>query len=333
MTLGIDSAFSMVEAASTVIGDSQVALRNGWDKTFITQIVVLFLFLVSTLYTFDTGLYWFDIVDHWINDYCLLSVGFAECIAAGWIYKSEDQARAVGSTSVWVYNIFWFLGLFAGISLAFGLTEPEDNANNGAANWMQGTVGSDLSWVYGLAAGFGCWLIGTGASLALSEAEDAMTSLYTLFWWHGCDDIRTQLNQRINPDWEAAKTEDEFQACLSPSMIAPTFGFFIKYAIPSILMVLVANGARQDSYYDYGGNKVSQNALGYVIYSFTIFLALIPALCPILFMSDLEARDYEGFDLLRDLCCIDVRKCECLGFGTKAQAMPALELQSGGAKI
>eukprot|EP00493_Phyllostaurus_siculus_P023439 UN23775 len=44
-TLGVDSAFSLVEASTTVVGDSQLAKRMMWSKQGISMFVCILLFL------------------------------------------------------------------------------------------------------------------------------------------------------------------------------------------------------------------------------------------------------------------------------------------------
>jgi len=79
--LGIDSAFSMIEGITTVISDTETAKRLNWSKESITEFACIVCFFFGTLYTMDTGLDNFDIVDHYVNSYNLLTVGFVECYA------------------------------------------------------------------------------------------------------------------------------------------------------------------------------------------------------------------------------------------------------------
>merc|ERR1719228_2180446 len=68
MLLGIDSAFSMVEAISTVIDDSDFnKYRLKWSRLKISTVICVCGALVSCLYCFDTGFWWLDLVDFYIN--------------------------------------------------------------------------------------------------------------------------------------------------------------------------------------------------------------------------------------------------------------------------
>ena len=45
---------------------------------------------------------------------------------SGWIYKIDEQVAKVGWCSIFLYNTFRMLALFGGISIAFILTEWND---------------------------------------------------------------------------------------------------------------------------------------------------------------------------------------------------------------
>jgi solute carrier family 6 GABA transporter-like protein 1 len=72
-TLGVDSAFSMVEATATVICDTK------WGKQFPRAFVAFFLcllgFLLSIPFCTNWGFFLFDVVDHYLSNYLLILVG------------------------------------------------------------------------------------------------------------------------------------------------------------------------------------------------------------------------------------------------------------------
>lgn len=38
----------------------------------------------------DTGWsYWLDVVDHFVNDFNLIAIGFVECLALGWVFGAD----------------------------------------------------------------------------------------------------------------------------------------------------------------------------------------------------------------------------------------------------
>ena len=71
--IGIDSAFSFIEATTTTIND--MAVFNGVPKMLITFVVCFCGFLFSIPFTLNWGLNLQDTMDHYINNYVLVLVG------------------------------------------------------------------------------------------------------------------------------------------------------------------------------------------------------------------------------------------------------------------
>lgn len=115
--LGIDSAFSILEGVTTVMGDT--SLLNGKPKWVITAVFSVLGFLLSLLYATDAGLFWLDTIDYYIN-FMLLLVGFFETFAAGWMYGLEKQIEEVGSLSSFLFLFANFGGAILGGGLWFG---------------------------------------------------------------------------------------------------------------------------------------------------------------------------------------------------------------------
>ncbi|MCK4295220.1 MAG: sodium-dependent transporter, partial [Candidatus Marinimicrobia bacterium] len=79
-TLGIDSAFSFVEAFVTGLKDSFKIKRE--KASFWVCFVG---FLIGMLFTSKAGYYWLDVIDHWMN-WGLVIVGLLEAILIGWFF-------------------------------------------------------------------------------------------------------------------------------------------------------------------------------------------------------------------------------------------------------
>lgn len=94
LTLGIDSAFSLVEG--TVAG---LADKWGWKKKKVTRWTIAVGFVISLLYATKGGLYWLDIVDHYVNNFGIIAVALFEAIVIGWIYKSKKLRDHVNPIS------------------------------------------------------------------------------------------------------------------------------------------------------------------------------------------------------------------------------------------
>lgn len=94
LTLGIDSAFSLVEGTSTAISDKFGANRK---KTTIGVIIVGF--VISLLYATKAGLYWLDIVDRYVNNFGILIVGFIEILIIARVINVSKVREYINSVS------------------------------------------------------------------------------------------------------------------------------------------------------------------------------------------------------------------------------------------
>ncbi len=103
LSLGIDSAFSLVEAVNT-------AIKDRWKKASTAKIAALVcgaMFLLGIIYTTRGGLYYLDIVDHFVVNYLLVLVGFFEAVAVGWLYGPEKLRKFINSVSSWKVGRWW----------------------------------------------------------------------------------------------------------------------------------------------------------------------------------------------------------------------------------
>lgn len=90
VTLAIDSAFSIVEGASTAISD-----RFKFSPKKTTIGVCIAAGIVSMIYATRAGIAWIDIVDNWTNQYNMLIIGILECIAVGWVFKTKRVCNEI----------------------------------------------------------------------------------------------------------------------------------------------------------------------------------------------------------------------------------------------
>ncbi len=101
LTLGIDSAFSLVEAIVTGLKDS---FKFNREKTAFW--VSFIGFILGTIYATKAGLYWLDVVDHWMN-WGLIIVGLLEAILIGWYLDTKEIIKDIDSTSSIKLGRFW----------------------------------------------------------------------------------------------------------------------------------------------------------------------------------------------------------------------------------
>ncbi|AIG98986.1 sodium-dependent transporter [Archaeoglobus fulgidus] len=103
---GLSSSISLVEAVSSALMD-----KFGMERRKAVNIVVLVGFLGSIVYTTKAGLYWLDVVDHFINYYGLVLVGLLEVIAAAWLFDLTVLKNHINSVSEIKVGMWWDLAV------------------------------------------------------------------------------------------------------------------------------------------------------------------------------------------------------------------------------
>ncbi|OIO59078.1 MAG: hypothetical protein AUJ55_04015 [Proteobacteria bacterium CG1_02_64_396] len=81
---GLSSSVSLVEAFVAALGD-----RYGLDRKMTVDRVSLLGFAGGIVFTTGAGLFWLDIVDHFLTQYGLTMIALFEVLATGWILKSQ----------------------------------------------------------------------------------------------------------------------------------------------------------------------------------------------------------------------------------------------------
>ena len=110
VTIAYDSAFSLVEAINIAVMDKVKIKRE-----IIALVVCIVGFLAGIIFTTNAGLYFLDVIDHFVNSYTLIAVGILECIAVGWILgadKLRDYVNKVSEIKIgkwWEYSIKYII--------------------------------------------------------------------------------------------------------------------------------------------------------------------------------------------------------------------------------
>lgn len=84
LTLGVDSAFSLVEAGTAGIIDKWKKKRIPINFAFGIAAVI-----AGLIFTTKAGLYWLDIVDYFMSNFGLVIVALLECIFLGYLYREK----------------------------------------------------------------------------------------------------------------------------------------------------------------------------------------------------------------------------------------------------
>uniref|UniRef100_A0A7S3CRJ8 Uncharacterized protein n=1 Tax=Strombidium rassoulzadegani TaxID=1082188 RepID=A0A7S3CRJ8_9SPIT len=115
--LGIDSAFSMVEATSTVICDTKWGSQ--FPRMFVAFVLCLLGFIIAIPFCTNFGLVLFDVIDYYLSNGLLIIVGLLQCLGCGWGFdveatynKSQDYANSLFALTVSFWVTLFSLGLF-----------------------------------------------------------------------------------------------------------------------------------------------------------------------------------------------------------------------------
>lgn len=103
LTLGIDSAFSIVEAIAAALKDKFGKIRREKLSFWVCTIG----FLLGIIYTTGAGLYFLDIVDHFVTNIAILTVGILQCVMIGWVYGTRRLRRYINRVSNFQIGRWW----------------------------------------------------------------------------------------------------------------------------------------------------------------------------------------------------------------------------------
>ena len=102
LTLGIDSAFSLVEAVTAGLHDY---IKTSKEKlSFWTCLVGL---IGGIIFTTRAGLYWLDIVDHFATNIALVLFGLLECVFVGWLFGARKVREFANTHSEVQIGRWW----------------------------------------------------------------------------------------------------------------------------------------------------------------------------------------------------------------------------------
>jgi len=99
---GLSSAVSLVEAFASAVID-----KFHYSRKTVVSVVCVTGFLGSIIFTANSGLYWIDIIDHFITHYGLVVIGILECILVGWVLKSKKLREHINHAGEIVMSKFW----------------------------------------------------------------------------------------------------------------------------------------------------------------------------------------------------------------------------------
>lgn len=123
LTLAVDSAFALLETLCAALVDRFPRYSRSSLLIFSTVVCAV----ISLIYTTGSGLYFLDVVDHFVSDYLLVGTVLLQCIAFGWIANTEEWRRYINSISdirigsIWTFSLRFICPLALIILLSFSL--------------------------------------------------------------------------------------------------------------------------------------------------------------------------------------------------------------------
>jgi len=107
-TLGIDTAFSLVEAVSTVIYDTEGGKLV--PRKLTALIICILGWLGSLLFCSSWGFTYFDVVDRYISVYLMFILGMGQCAAAAWFFQAGHVFTDARKNSAMVITVVYWVG-------------------------------------------------------------------------------------------------------------------------------------------------------------------------------------------------------------------------------
>jgi len=143
---GVSSAISIVEAFVSGVED-----KFAIDRKKLATVLCFMGFAGGIVFTTNGGLFWLDIVDHFINNYGLVLAGILECIVVGWFFDIDKIRKHLNSVSKIQLGPWWnwVIKLFLPISLAVILLNQlvvELTAPYEGYSWAS-LIGIGWSWI------------------------------------------------------------------------------------------------------------------------------------------------------------------------------------------
>lgn len=192
-TLGLDSAFSMVEATATVITDTPTGEKI--PRKLIALVLCAAGSVFSFAFCFNWGFTYFDVVDHYLSVYLLLLLGIFQCFGAGWMYDIEGVIAASSQGRVITqFVVYW--GALIPLAFSSVFFYPSQGLWAMLAFWIIQIV----AWIaLGATSGLSCgewyrkqfmggvYKLGTAISIpSCTNGKKACWVEPFIFWWGFC---------------------------------------------------------------------------------------------------------------------------------------------------
>jgi len=229
-TLGIDTSFSLVEAISTVVYDTEKG--KAIPRKLTALIVCILGWLGSLLFCPSWGFTHFDVADRYISVYLMFILGIMQCFAAGWMFRLQTVLSGKNRTSVLLLTgTYWSSLLIMGPVTVFGLGVPinvdeETKADPDYAPFSMMWLGILIFWLINLIVIMATFIMKKGDAKhwyekVLFYGAYELASLVA----DKSDELRNRIKNRPEPWWKP--------------IFVFWWAFSIKYFIPWALYSLM----------------------------------------------------------------------------------------------
>jgi NSS family neurotransmitter:Na+ symporter len=99
---GIASAISILEAFTAAVID-----KFHYGRKVVVSVLSIIGFLGGVVFTTGGGMFWLDIVDHFLSEYGLFFACILQCVLIGWVFKAATLREYVNSLSLWKVGRWW----------------------------------------------------------------------------------------------------------------------------------------------------------------------------------------------------------------------------------
>jgi hypothetical protein len=233
-TLGIDSAFSMVEATATVINDTKWGGK--YPKSFVAFVLCLLGFLLSIPFCTNWGFVLFDVVDHYLSNFLLILVGILQCFGCGWGFDYENTLnKSIGHSK----SLFYLTATYWGLLFVIGIVFPVLN----------------ITYV-GIPVFIGCFIL-------LSLIPSFCLSKLSASEWYN-DIVMCGVRKLGYSMTMLGRTEKGVKQWYEPLFVF-YWGFCVKYLIPTTLWFILVNKVIADIKDPYSGYSTKWQVIGILV--------------------------------------------------------------------
>lgn len=102
LVAGISSAISIIEAFASSVID-----KFHYPRRVVVTVLSILGFIGGIVFTTGGGLFWLDIVDHFLSQYGLFFACMFQCVLIGWFYKVVKIRDHVNSVSSFKIGFLW----------------------------------------------------------------------------------------------------------------------------------------------------------------------------------------------------------------------------------